>query len=168
MRLMVESYPQFLRSPLGTPGTMIHHLVRTHQKKKKKKKNACISRVSQLKQARLKRSYLKRKKKRKISFWVRARFVHSIFFIFYFIFKNRKSQFTLLFSFSCLTIYRGRTLIYVKHIVLLNCQLRSPMPIYIRKKSVEIFKIYQNCRNHVQFNSSVRKKGHFLFSFSFY
>ena len=37
------------------------------------------------------------------------------------------------------------------------------MPIYIRKKNVKIFKIYQNCRNHVQFNSSLRKKGHFLF-----
>ena len=38
MRLMVECYPQFLRSPLGTPGTMIHHLVRTHEKKKDKER----------------------------------------------------------------------------------------------------------------------------------
>ena len=36
--------------------------------------------------------------------------------------------------------------------------IRSPMPIYIRKKNVEIFKLYQNCRNDVQFNSSLRKK----------
>ena len=51
---------------------------------------------------------------------------------------------------------------------LLNCYLRSPMPIYIRKKIVKIFKLYQNCRNDVQFNSSLRKKGkkcHFFFSF---
>ena len=37
--------------------------------------------------------------------------------------------------------------------------IRSPMHIYIRKKNVEIFKLYQNCRNDVQFNSSLRKKG---------
>ena len=46
--------------------------------------------------------------------------------------------------------------------------IRSPMPIYIRKKNVEIFKLYQNCRNDVQFNSSPRKKEkRKLFSFSF-
>ena len=37
--------------------------------------------------------------------------------------------------------------------------IRSPMHIYIRKENVEIFKLYQNCRNDVQFNSSLRKKG---------
>ena len=52
---------------------------------------------------------------------VRAWFAHSVFYILYFIFKNRKSQVTLLFSFSCLKIYRCSTLIYVKYIVLLNC-----------------------------------------------
>ena len=77
---------------------------------------------------------------------------------FLFIFKNRKSKAKLLFSFSCLKIYRYRTLIDVKHIALLNCQLRSPMPIYIRKKNVKIFKLYQNCRNDVQINSTLRKK----------
>ena len=46
--------------------------------------------------------------------------------------------------------------------------IRSPMPIYIRKKNVEIFKLYQNCRNDVQFNSSLRKKEkRQLFSFFF-
>ena len=41
-RLMVYSYPQFLRSPLGTPGTMIHHLARTHEKKKEKETPASL------------------------------------------------------------------------------------------------------------------------------
>ena len=47
------------------------------------------------------------------------------------------------------------------------------MPIYIRKKNVEIFKLCQNCRNDVQFNSSLRKKEKkkviffFLFVFRF-
>ena len=46
--------------------------------------------------------------------------------------------------------------------------IRSPMPIYIRKKNVEIFKLCQNCRNDVQFNSSLRKKEKKkLFSFFF-
>ena len=46
--------------------------------------------------------------------------------------------------------------------------IRSPMPVYIRKKNVEIFKLYQNCRNDVQFNSSLRKKKKKkLFSFFF-
>ena len=45
--------------------------------------------------------------------------------------------------------------------------IRSPMPIYIRKKNVEIFKLYQNCRNDVQFNSSPRKKEKRKFFFSF-
>ena len=40
--LIVDSYPQFLRSPLGTPGTMTHHLARKHEKKKERKRNACI------------------------------------------------------------------------------------------------------------------------------
>ena len=31
------------------------------------------------------------------------------------------------------------------------------MSIYIRKKNVKIFKLYQNCRNDVQFNSSLEK-----------
>ena len=49
--------------------------------------------------------------------------------------------------------------------------IRSPMPIYIRKKNVEIFKLYQNCRNDVQFNSSLRKKEKkkvIFFFFSFF
>ena len=37
-RLIVDSYPQFLPSRLGTPGTMTHHSARTHEKKR----NACI------------------------------------------------------------------------------------------------------------------------------
>ena len=42
------------------------------------------------------------------------------------------------------------------------------MPTYIRKKNVEIFKLYQNCRNDVQFNSSLRKKeSYFPFFFAF-
>ena len=42
------------------------------------------------------------------------------------------------------------------------------MPIYIRKKNVKIFKLYQNCRNDVQFNSSLRKReSRFLFFFVF-
>ena len=41
-RLMVYSYPQFLCSPLGTPGTMIHHLARTHEKKKEKETPAFL------------------------------------------------------------------------------------------------------------------------------
>ena len=40
------------------------------------------------------------------------------------------------------------------------------MPIYICTKNVKIFKIYQNCRNDVQFSSSLRnRESHFLFFF---
>ena len=41
-RLIVDSYPQFLRSPLGTPGTMTHQLARTHEKKKEKETPAFL------------------------------------------------------------------------------------------------------------------------------
>ena len=45
-----DSYTQFPRSPLGTPGTKNHHLARKHEKKG----NGYIFRVSKLKQAGLK------------------------------------------------------------------------------------------------------------------
>ena len=51
-----------------------------------------------------------------------------------------------------------QNLFYVKSIVLLNFYLEPPNPNYIRKKNVKICKIYQNCRNDVPFNSSLRKK----------
>ena len=42
-----DSYPQFPRSPLVTPGTMIPLMARTQAKKKER--NACIFRVSLVK-----------------------------------------------------------------------------------------------------------------------
>ena len=51
-----DSYVQFLRSPLGAPGTMIPLLARTHAKKKREKEKETVTFLvcrQPLKQARL-------------------------------------------------------------------------------------------------------------------
>ena len=74
---------------------------------------------------------------------VSAPFVHSIFYISYFIFKNR---ITLSVSFSFLKFYQSRTLIYVKHIFLLKFQLKPLDSINVREKNVRFSKIQQNVK----------------------
>ena len=81
---------------------------------------------------------------------------HTLIILFLFLFKNLSMQ-----NLNLCKTHRFTELLVI----------RSPMPIYIRKKNVEIFKLYQNRRNDVQFNSSLRKKEKkkvIFFFFSFF
>ena len=66
------------------------------------------------------------------------------YFTFPILYSKTESQITLSVSFSFLTFYQSRTLIYVKHIFLLKFQLKPLDSINVREKNVRFSKIQQN------------------------
>ena len=86
-----------------------------------------------------------------------VRQLNILHFLFY-IQKQEKPSHTLIFLFLFKNLSMQNLNLCKTHRFTELLVIRSPMPIYIRKKNVEIFKLYQNCRNDVQFNSNLRKK----------
>ena len=83
--------------------------------------------------------------------------LNILHFLFY-IQKQERPSHTLIFLFLFKNLSMQNLNLCKTHRFTELLVIRSPMPIYIRKKNVETFKLYQNCRNDVQFNSSLRKK----------